>query len=81
MIESLISEQPTDFKYSFPISNIENNYNNCTIDLLTIGKKGHGILSKQFNVIENNNEIFDDLTYENVAEIAEKLMSLYVDGS
>mgnify|MGYP005989976953 FL=1 len=60
---------------------IENNYNNCSVDLLTIGKKGHGILSKQYNVIENNNDVFDDLTFDNVAVIAEKLMSLFVDGN
>jgi len=63
------------------LSTIENKYNNCTVDLLTIGKKGHGILSKKFNVIENNNDVFDDLTFDNVAVIAEKLMSLFVDGS
>lgn len=63
------------------LTTIKSNYSNCKVDLLTIGKKGHGILSKQFNVIENNNELFDDLTFENVAEVAERLMALYVDGS
>jgi len=63
------------------LKTIEENYNNCTVDLLTIGKKGHGILSKKHNVIENNNAIFDDLTFDNVAVIAEKLMNLFVDGS
>lgn len=63
------------------LSTIENKYNNCTVDLLTIGKKGHGILSKKYNVIENNNDVYDDLTFDNVAVIAEKLMSLFVDGS
>ncbi|CAA0148656.1 ATP synthase F1 subunit gamma [Tenacibaculum maritimum] len=63
------------------IKTIENNYSNVSVDLLTIGKKGNDILSKQYNVIENKNDIFDDLTFENVSEIAEKLMNLYVDGS
>ena len=63
------------------LTTIEENYSNSTVELLTIGKKGHGILSKEFKVIEHNNEIFDDLTFDNVAEIAENLMQLFVDGS
>jgi F-type H+-transporting ATPase subunit gamma len=63
------------------VSTIESNYNNVSVDLLTIGKKGNDILSKKHNVIESNNEIFDDLTFDNVAVIAEKLMNLFVDGS
>ncbi|MDC1162441.1 ATP synthase F1 subunit gamma [Tenacibaculum sp.] len=63
------------------VRTIETNYANVAVDLLTIGKKGNDILSKQYNVIENRNDIFDDLTFENVSEIAEKLMDLYVDGS
>ena len=61
--------------------NIESNYQNLSVDLLTIGKKGNDILAKEYNVIESNNEIFDDLTFDNVAVIAEKLMDLYVNGS
>jgi F-type H+-transporting ATPase subunit gamma len=60
---------------------IANKYQNVEVDLLTLGKKGNDILSKEFNVIEANNEIFDDLTYDNAAVIADKLMALYVDGS
>jgi F-type H+-transporting ATPase subunit gamma len=63
------------------VSHIESNYKNVSVDLLTIGKKGNDILSKKYNVIESNNEVFDDLTFDNVAVIAEKLMNLFVDGS
>lgn len=63
------------------VTNIESNYNNVSVDLLTIGKKGNDILSKDYNVVEANNEIFDDLTFDNVAVVAQKLMDLYVDGS
>ncbi|MDG2195152.1 MAG: ATP synthase F1 subunit gamma [Polaribacter sp.] len=62
------------------IKTIETNYKDCTVDICTIGKKGN-ILSKQYNIIENNNEIFDALTFDNVAEIAENLMQLFADGS
>jgi F-type H+-transporting ATPase subunit gamma len=63
------------------VKTIESNYQNVSVDLLTIGKKGNDILSKKHNVIESNTEIFDDLTFDNVAVIAEKLMDLFVDGS
>jgi F-type H+-transporting ATPase subunit gamma len=56
-------------------------YANATVDLLTIGKKGNDSLSKQFTVIDNKNDIYDDLTFDNVSKIAEKLMDLYIDGS
>lgn len=63
------------------IKNIEENYSDISVDLLTIGKKGNDILSKTYNVIENNNGVYDDLSFDNVAVIAENLMSLFVDGN
>lgn len=63
------------------VNRLESEYSDKTVDLLTIGKKGNDILSKKHNVIESHKEIYDDLTFENVAVIAEKLMDLYVDGS
>lgn len=60
---------------------IEEKYNGASVDLLTIGKKGNDILSKNNNVIENRNDIFDELTFDNVSKVAEQLMDLYVDGS
>ena len=56
-------------------------YNGVEVDVFTIGKKGNDILSKEYNVVDNNNTIFDDLTFDNVAEIAENLMKLFVDGA
>ncbi len=52
-------------------------YSQKQVDFITIGKKAHDILSKEFTVIENNNAIFDDLTFENNAQIAQKLMDLF----
>ncbi|NVK52057.1 MAG: ATP synthase F1 subunit gamma [Flavobacteriaceae bacterium] len=60
---------------------IETNYQGVSVDLLNIGKKGNDILSKEYNVIDVNTEIFDDLTFDNVAVIAERLMNMYTDGS
>lgn len=62
------------------IKNIEENYQGVEVDLLTIGKKGNDILSKSYNVVENRNDVFDELTFENVAGIAQGLMNQYVEG-
>ena len=56
-------------------------YANKQVDFMTIGKKGNDILKKSFTVVANNNGVFDELTFDNVADIAEKLMALYADGS
>ena len=60
---------------------INNVYAGKQVDVLAIGKKGNDILSKANTVIENRSDVFDALTFDNVAEIAEKLMELFVDGS
>ncbi|HIB47499.1 MAG TPA: ATP synthase F1 subunit gamma [Flavobacteriaceae bacterium] len=51
------------------------------VDFLTIGKKGNDILKKSGNVIKFNSGIFDDLTYDNVAEIADELMASFAEGN
>lgn len=53
------------------------------VDVFDLGKKGAEILSKrepEISHIGNRNSIFDDLTYENVAEIAEMLMEKFRNG-
>jgi len=59
---------------------IAEDYAGKTVDLITIGKKGNDILSKSSNVVYNNNEIFEDLSYEPTAEIAERLMEHFTNG-
>ena len=61
--------------------NIVANYQGVDVDLLTIGKKGNDILSKSYPVIDVRNDIFDNLTFDYVAEVAEKIMKLYSDGT
>ena len=56
-------------------------YSNEKVDLVTIGKKGNDILGKSNTVVFNNNEIFDDLTFDNTAEIAQQLMNLFAEGT
>jgi len=62
------------------VKNAADNYKGKQVDVLTIGKKGNDILSKTFTVIENHNEIFDELTFNNVAVIAEQIMSRFAEG-
>jgi F-type H+-transporting ATPase subunit gamma len=56
-------------------------YNDKKVEFFTIGKKANDILKKQETVVEHNTEIFDDLNFENNAEIAQKLMQYYSSGN
>ena len=57
-----------------------NKYANQEVSYVTIGKKANDALSKNGNVAANHSEVFDDLTFDNVAEIAESLMNRFVEG-
>ena len=55
-------------------------YVNQEVSFVTIGKKSNDVLSKNFNVISNYSEVFDDLTFNNVAEIAQMIMDKFEEG-
>jgi F-type H+-transporting ATPase subunit gamma len=55
-------------------------YANKEVSYLAIGKKGNDALKKSNNVIANKSEIYDDLTFDNVAEVAEMIMDKFVAG-
>ena len=55
-------------------------YSGKKVDYLTIGKKGNDILGKKFNVISNQSGVFDNLTFDSVAAIAEDLMVKFTEG-
>lgn len=59
---------------------IQQKYAGKKVDFLTIGKKGNDILRKTDTVIQNESSVFDNLTYENTAQIAEYLMQLFSDA-
>ena len=59
---------------------IADSYAGLQVDIFAIGKKGNDVLRKTNNVVENKSEVFDNLTFENVAEIAELLTSKFVSG-
>ena len=63
------------------VRTIAEKYSTANVDILAIGKKGGDVLSKAHNVVAKRNDIFDDLTFDNVAVVAEELMEMYVDGS
>ncbi|KAA3623982.1 MAG: ATP synthase F1 subunit gamma [Flavobacterium sp.] len=60
---------------------MEEDFGGKKVDFVTIGKKGNDILSKTETVVENNNAIFDDLSFENVSTIAQSLMDQYAEGN
>ncbi|MET6989579.1 ATP synthase F1 subunit gamma [Sediminicola arcticus] len=51
------------------------------VEFMAIGKKANDILSKRFKVVSNHSKVYEDLTFDNVAIIAEDLMELFVKGS
>ena len=56
-------------------------YKGKQVDFVTIGKKGNDILKKTNTIVEYNNAIYEDLSFETTSEIAEKLMGLFANGS
>ena len=59
---------------------IAESYQGKQVDIFAIGKKGNDILRKTHSVVENKSDIFDNLTFENVAEIAQTLTDKFISG-
>lgn len=53
-------------------------FKNSEIDFLTIGKKINDILQKTEKIIQNDSDVFDELNYERVSKIVEKVMDLFL---
>ena len=62
------------------VKNRSDYYVGKQVDVFAIGKKGNDILSKTLTVIDNQSAIFDNLTFDNVAQIAEVLTQKFVAG-
>ncbi len=58
---------------------IADSQKNNTTAFLCIGKKGSDLLSKHHNVVLTKNEVYDDLSFENVKEIADLLIQKFVN--
>ena len=59
---------------------VADSYAGKQVDIFAIGKKGNDVLRKTNNVIEVQNTIFDQLTFENASDIAQQLMDKFVAG-
>ena len=53
--------------------------NETAMAVFSVGKKGNDILSKDFDIEGYETAIFDNLTYANAAELAQRLMDRFVD--
>ena len=59
----------------------EEKYSGKQVDFFAIGKKSNDILGKKSTIVANHSEIFEELTFDNGAIIAEELMELFKNGS
>jgi len=59
---------------------VAESYAGKQVDIFAIGKKGNDVLRKTNNVVANQSEVFDKLTFDNVAEIAEVLTKKFTSG-
>ena len=57
------------------LSLINETYKGKQVDFFTVGKKSADILGKHFPVVSNESDVYDDLTFANVSEIADRLMA------
>lgn len=60
---------------------VQGNYGECEVEFLTIGKKAHDILAKRHPIVADHSSVYDDLTFEAVAAIAEALMEHFASGN
>ena len=56
-------------------------YSDKKVSVVAIGKKGNDVLSKNLEILSNQSTVFDNLTFENVAEIADMLMTNFESGA
>ena len=59
---------------------VADSYAGKQVDVFAIGKKGNDILKKTLNVVQSRNDVFDNLTFDNVAEIAQTLTDMFLSG-
>jgi len=59
---------------------VEERYSNVEVDVLAIGKKVNDVAVKHYNVVANHSDLFDDLTFENTAAIANWAMDNFASG-
>lgn len=55
-------------------------YSGKQVDIFAIGKKGNDVLVKTNSVVDNQSSVFDNLTFDNVAAIADTLTEKFLSG-
>ncbi|MBZ9652680.1 ATP synthase F1 subunit gamma [Psychroflexus montanilacus] len=55
----------------------EETYPSKNVKILSIGKKAGDVLKKKYDIEGSYNDIYDDLTYDAVSEIADELMTYF----
>ena len=63
------------------VTHLARAYADQKVSVLAIGKKGNDALEKENQVISNQSNVFEDLTFENVAKIADALMAQFESGA
>ena len=60
---------------------IKQEYKNCDCSIISVGKKSSEYFSKNnFNVISTHDDLYNEITFEGVAEIAESIMNDFKQG-
>tara|TARA_E500000331_G_scaffold334058_1_gene358872 strand:- start:2726 stop:3589 length:864 start_codon:yes stop_codon:yes gene_type:complete len=60
---------------------INNEYKNANASIFSIGKKSSEHFSKKdYNVLSSHDDLYNEITFEAVAEIAENIMNTFIDG-
>ena len=63
------------------ISLTQTEYEGASIEIMAVGKKGNDLLSKSFTMAADHSEIFDNLTFDSTAVIAEDMMKAFTEGA
>ena len=62
------------------VKSLQEAYAGKKVDVLAIGKKGNDVLSKYCTITANKSELYDALTFENTAVIAQSIMDKFAEG-
>ena len=60
---------------------IKDKFKSSKVSIMSIGKKGTEFFTKKNLVYSSHDEIYDNLNYQNVSSIAQKIMDSFIDGS
>ena len=63
------------------VNEISNEHGDKEVVVITIGKKGNDILTKNFEILSDNSSIFDDLTFESVSQLTQMLIDKFESGA